>query len=177
MKMKHLKKIYCMMIIFFLTLMLITPVMADDIFEKEVEKETEAVKLVRDVQQGGYGIVSTAELKAWMDSGKDMVIVDAMPYDAYKEKHIPGALQFLFPIPEMKEWDTKETDGKTKDDYAKLLGADKEKTIVVYCGFVKCTRSHNAAVWAKSLGYKNVFRYPGGIYAWQGAKFPTESVK
>ena len=45
-----------------------------------------------------------------------------------------------------------------------------ECLIVVYCGFVKCARSHNAAVFAQDLGYTNVKRYAGGIYAWRGAK-------
>jgi thiosulfate/3-mercaptopyruvate sulfurtransferase len=148
----------------------------DNKFEKEVEKETEAVKLVREVQQGGYDVVTTAELKQWIDSGKDMVIVDTMPYDAsYKKNHVPGAVQFLFPIPEMPQWNTRETDGKSQEDFIKLLGGDKDKPVVIYCGFVKCTRSHNGAAWAVKLGYKNVYRYPGGIFAWKGADYPTEA--
>ncbi|MGE4298895.1 MAG: rhodanese-like domain-containing protein [Desulfovibrionaceae bacterium] len=147
-------------------------------FEDELEKETGAVKLVREVQRGGYGIVTTQELKKWMDEGKSMIIVDTMPYeDSYKKEHIPGAVQFLFPIPDMNEWDTKETAGKSEADYEALLGPDKDKTIVVYCGFVKCTRSHNGAVWAMKLGYKNVFRMSGGIFAWKGAGFASEEVK
>ncbi|MBU4263068.1 MAG: rhodanese-like domain-containing protein [Proteobacteria bacterium] len=147
-------------------------------FEQEVETEAAAIKLVREVQRGGYDVISTEELKKMIDSGKDMLIVDTMPYDSsYKKEHIPGAKQFLFPIPDMPEWDTKETDGKTMEDYAALLGPDKDKTIVVYCGFVKCTRSHNGAEWAKKLGYKNVLRQPGGIFAWKGAGYPAESVK
>lgn len=147
-------------------------------FEKEVEKETGAVKLVREVQRGGYDVVTTEELKKLIDSGKDMLIVDTMPYeDSYKKQHVPGAVQFLFPIPDMKEWDTKETGGKTLEDFKKLLSGDKDKPIVIYCGFVKCTRSHNGAAWAVKLGYKNVYRYPGGIFAWKGADFPVEKVK
>lgn len=145
-------------------------------FEQEVEIETGAIKLVREVQRGGYDVISTEELKKMIDAGKDMIIVDTMPYeDSYKKEHVPGAKQFLFPIPDMAEWDTKETAGKTMEDYAGLLGPDKDKTIVIYCGFVKCTRSHNGAVWAKKLGYKNVLRYPGGIFAWKGAGYPAAS--
>jgi rhodanese-related sulfurtransferase len=144
-------------------------------FEQEVETETVAVKLVREVQRGGYDVVTTAELKQWIDSGKDMVIVDTMPYEAsYKKNHVPGAAQFLFPIPEMIQWNTQETGGKTQEDFIKLLGSDKNKTIVIYCGFVKCTRSHNGAAWAVKLGYKHVYRYPGGIFAWRGADYPME---
>lgn len=149
-----------------------------DKFKEEVNKEQEAVKLAREVQQGGYGIVTTEELKGMIDAGKDMLIIDTMPYaDSYKKNHIPGARQFLFPIPEMPEWNVKETDGKSIDDFKTLLGPDQNRTIVIYCGFVKCTRSHNGAVWARKLGYTNVFRHPGGIFAWKGAGYPVDSVK
>jgi len=147
----------------------------DNKFEQEVKAEQQAVKLVREIQRGGYDVVTTAELKNWLDEGKDILIVDTMPYeDSYKKEHVPGAKQFLFPIPDMTEWDAKETDGKSMQVYEELLGPDKNKLIVVYCGFVKCTRSHNGAVWAKKLGYQNVYRYPGGIFAWKGADLPVE---
>lgn len=146
----------------------------DNKFAKEVEKEALAVKLAREVQRGGYDIVTTKELKGWMDQGKQMLIVDTMPLEAsYKKQHVPGAVQFLFPIKEMKGWDKKETAGKSMDDFRKLLGDDKDRLIVVYCGFTRCGRSHNGASWAKKLGYRNVVRYPGGIYAWKGAGMPV----
>lgn len=149
-----------------------------DKFEKEKEKEAGAVKLLREVQSGGYGVVTTDELKKWIDEKKEMIVVDTMPFeDSFKKQHVPGAVQFLFPIPEMQQWDTKETDGKTKEDFENLLGNNMDKTIVIYCGFVKCTRSHNGAAWAKKLGYKNVFRYPGGIFAWKGADYPVEKAE
>lgn len=144
-------------------------------FEKEVQKEAGAVKLAREVVRGGYKTLTTEELKKWIDSDKEMVIVDTMPYaKSYQKGHIPGAKQFLFPIPEMAAWDSKETDGKSKQDFEALLGPDKDKTVVIYCGFVKCTRSHNGAWWAVQLGYKDVYRHPGGIFAWKGANYPVE---
>lgn len=147
-------------------------------FKAEVEKEAGAVKLTREVISGGYDIITTQELHDLMNSGGDILVVDTMPYEAsYKKGHLPSAVQFLFPIPEMKEWDSKETDGKSEEDYKKLLGSDREKKIVIYCGFVKCTRSHNGAMWAKKLGYKNVFRHPGGIYAWKGADYDVDVIK
>ncbi len=147
-----------------------------DKFEQEVDKEKAGVKLVREVQRGGYDVVTAAELKTWLDEKKSMVIVDTMPYeDSYKKNHIPGAVQFLFPIPEMTKWDTSLTAGKTIEDFQALLGPDKDKVIVIYCGFVKCTRSHNGAAWARKLGYKNVYRFSGGIFAWKGAKYPVDS--
>ncbi|MBW1896200.1 MAG: hypothetical protein JRI47_04010, partial [Deltaproteobacteria bacterium] len=146
--------------------------------KKELETEKISVNLVREVDRGDYEIVTTEELKGWMDQNKDMVIVDTMPYEAsYKKNHIPGAVQFLFPIPEMTEWDAKETDGKTQEQFIELLGPDKNKAVVIYCGFVKCTRSHNGAMWAKKLGYKNVYRYAGGIKGWLEADYRVGKVK
>jgi rhodanese-related sulfurtransferase len=117
-------------------------------------------------------------LKAWIDAGKEMLVIDTMPYEAsYQKNHVPGAKQFLFPIPDMDTWDAKETAGKSQADYAALLGADKDRPIVVYCGFVKCTRSHNGAAWAKKLGYTHVYRYSGGIFAWKGAGYEVAKVK
>jgi rhodanese-related sulfurtransferase len=178
--MRVFKLMLKLMIVIVFVMGLTVPAMAflDNKFEKEVEKEASAVKLVREIQRGGYDVVTTEELKKWIDSGKDMVIVDTMPYeDSYKKIHLPGAVQFLFPIPDMNQWDINKTDGKSQDDFIKLLGSDKDQTIVVYCGFVKCTRSHNGAAWAVKLGYKKVYRYPGGIFAWKGAKYPVEKAE
>jgi len=94
-----------------------------------------------------------------------------------QEEHVPGATQFLFPIPDMKTWDSKATAGKTEQDFVQMLGPDKDKLIVIYCGFVKCTRSHNCAMWSVKNGYTHVYRHPGGIFAWKGAKYPTAEVK
>lgn len=147
-------------------------------FEKEVEKEKGAVKLLREVIRGGYEVITTAELHKLLAEEKNYILIDTMPYeDSYKKNHIPTAKQFLFPIPEMTEWKVKETGSKTQEDFAKLLGTDKEKKVIVYCGFVKCTRSHNGAMWAKKLGYTNVYRYPGGIFAWKGASYDVDQIK
>jgi rhodanese-related sulfurtransferase len=152
--------------------------MAADRFEEEFNWEKTAIGLWSQTGSGGYRLVGTEALKRWIDAKKEMLIVDTMPYEeSYRKEHIPGARQFLFPIPEMKSWDPKETAGKSEQEFLQMLGADKNRLIVFYCGFVKCTRSHNAAAWAVRNGYTNVFRYPGGIFAWKGAKYPTAEVK
>ena len=52
------------------------PAFAKNKFETEVEKEQVTVKLVREVQRGGYDVVTTEELKTWIDSGKGILIVE-----------------------------------------------------------------------------------------------------
>jgi thiosulfate/3-mercaptopyruvate sulfurtransferase len=136
---------------------------------KELELEKTAVNLAREMAKGGYQLVTTPELKGWIDQKKPMTIIDTMPLaDSYKKNHIPGAVQYEFPIPEVEEMDD-----AARAKFEKFLGPDKDKTLVFYCGFVKCTRSHNGAMWAAKLGYKNVVRYPGGIKAWMETDYPV----
>ena len=137
---------------------------------KEIETEKLAVQFANQVKKGGYSLVTTEELKTWMDKKEPMLIVDTMPLEAsYKKNHIPTAVQIEFPVEEMSQLDQAK-----KAAFERLLGPDKNRRIVFYCGFTKCGRSHNAAMWAVKLGYTNVYRLPGGIKAWMEADYPVE---
>jgi thiosulfate/3-mercaptopyruvate sulfurtransferase len=139
----------------------------------EKVKEVIAVNFAREIAGGGYKAVTVDELKKWVDDKKDMLIVDTMPLEAsYNKQHVPAAVQMEFPIPEMKEMDDKK-----KEEFIKLLGPNKDRLFVFYCGFTECTRSHNGAMWAVNLGYKNVYRFPGGIEGWVQAGYPAEKGK
>ena len=136
----------------------------------ELDNEKLVVNFWKEVGRGGYKVIPTEELKAWIDQKKAMLMVDTMPLaDSYKKNHIPGAVQMEFPIPEMTQ-----IDDNQKAELEKLLGPDKNRLIILYCGFPKCTRSHNAAMWAVKLGYTNIYRHPGGIKAWIEAGYPAE---
>ncbi len=140
---------------------------------KELETEKLAVAFAQDVAKGGYGLVGTEELKSWLDQKKPMLIIDTMPFEAsYKKNHLPGSVNFELPIPEMATMDAAQ-----QAAFVKLLGPDKNRLLVFYCGFTKCTRSHNGALWAKKLGYTNVVRHPGGIKAWLEADYPVEKAE
>ena len=167
----HLRKLVVYLLTLVFVLGLAASAMAFGV--KELENEKIAVNFAREVERGGYKIVSTSELKGWIDAKKDMLLIDTMPYEAsYKKEHILGAKQMEFPIPEMTS-----IDDKTKAELEKLLGADKNRLIVFYCGFTTCTRSHNGAMWAVKSGYKNVYRHPGGIKGWKEADYPIGKVK
>ncbi len=142
-------------------------------FEQEVQTEEAAVKLANETLAGGYQLVATAELKKMLDNGEDFLLVDAMPAeDSYNKGHIKQAVNFAFPKEVMKGWDDDVMAGQEQDAFAEMLGEDRNRKLVFYCGFVKCARSHNAAICAKELGYTNIYRYPGGIHAWRGAGNP-----
>ncbi len=141
--------------------------------EANVQTEFLAMKASGEAQRGGYKLISLQDLKKRLDAKEKMLIIDTMPYaDSYKKEHVPTAVQFEFPIAEMS---TLSPDLEKK--YLDLLGPDQERMIVVYCGFVKCGRSHNGAMWAVKLGYRNVYRCLGGIYGWKEAGYPVEAAK
>ncbi len=60
--------------------------------------------------------------------------------------------------------------GKTR----KVKVANKAAKVVVYCGFVRCQRSHQAAIALRQAGFTNVYRYAGGISAWVDAGYDVE---
>lgn len=73
-----------------------------------------------------------------------------------------------------KKWTTKKPAKKYIGKTKKVKVVNKDAKIVVYCGFVKCQRSHQAAMYLTKQGYTNVYRYAGGISAWVDANYPIE---
>ena len=128
-----------------------------------------AINFDGEMMKGTYKAVTANQRKKWIDEKKDPLIVDTMPMESSsKKQHIPAAVRFEFPVPEMNEMDEKK-----KAEFLKLSGQDKERTPVFNCGFVECTGSHNAAMWEVNLGCKNAYRFPGGIMGRSQADLPT----
>ena len=111
--------------------------------------------------------MTTEELKKWFDEKKPMTIISALPAeeDAAFGK-LPGAVSGMIPKTE------KELTPADKERIIKAAGADKAKTVVVYCGFVACRRSHIGATILAESGYTDVCRYPAGITGWGEMGFP-----
>lgn len=140
---------------------------APDGSEVAVEKGT--MKFIKEYEAGGYKLLTTEELNNWVSEKKDMIIIDTMPADFYGKGHIPGAVNAELPATGIAD----ATD-EQKTAYIELLGDDKNKPVVVYCGFVSCARSDVGAVIAMEQGFTDVYRVPGGIAAWQQAKYEIE---
>lgn len=141
-------------------------------FQQELKTEEAAIKLTNETIQGNYPLIATAKLKALLESGEAILLVDTMPTaSSYNKGHISGAVNFVFPKVVIDEWNEASMGEQTIEKYEAFLGEDKDRKIVFYCGYVKCPRSHNGAVFARELGYTNVYRYPGGIDAWRGAGY------
>jgi len=132
----------------------------------EIPIERAAVKFSADVRDGGYRIVTTEELKKWLDDGKEMTILSSLTMNEDRLLGIlPGAVSAATPKSE------KELAPEDKERVLHAAGNNKERTLVVYGGFVACRRSHNAAKTLVENGYKNVYRYPAGIAGWGEAGY------
>lgn len=133
----------------------------------EVPIEKAAVKFSSDIKDGGYKLVGTDELKKWLDEGKKLTIISTLPADEDKAFGIlPAAVNGAMPKSE------KELTPADKDNLLKVAGTDKDKTFVLYCGFVACRRSHIGAKTLVDNGFKNVYRYPAGITGWSESGYP-----
>jgi thiosulfate/3-mercaptopyruvate sulfurtransferase len=134
----------------------------------EIPIEKATIKFSSDIKAGGYKVVDTDQLKKWLDEGKSITIISALP--AAEDKGfgtLPKAVSGALPKTE------KELTPADSDNLLKVAGADKDKTIVIYCGFVACRRSHIGAKILVDNGFQNVYRYPGGITAWKEAGNPV----
>ncbi len=99
-----------------------------------------------------YPSVSAEWVKAQVDKGADMVLVDSRPQKAkYDKGHIPSAIS----IPDTYF-----------DDQKHQLPSDKSKLVVFYCGGLQCKLSHKSAAKAIDMGYTNVKVFSEGYPAW-----------
>lgn len=129
--------------------------------------EKAAVRFAADTRAERYKVVTTAELKQWLDQNKPMTIISALPAEENAAfGKLPGAVNGAIPKTEA------EVTPADKDRIIAAAGPDKARTIVVYCGFVACRRSHIGASILAEAGYTNVYRYPAGITGWGEMKYP-----
>lgn len=81
-----------------------------------------------EAKQDGYQMMSSPELKTLYDSGKKFRILDVRPEYEYRNGHLPLAENLEFDL-----GDKLELNKDKQTAFLKLLGADKEELIVIYC--------------------------------------------
>jgi rhodanese-related sulfurtransferase len=112
---------------------------------------------------GNYPAVSVEWVKAQLDKGADIVVIDARPKKKkYDKGHIPGAIS----IPDSQF-----------AKYTDQLPSDKSKTLVFYCGGFKCPLSHKSAKKALEMGYTKVKVFDAGYPAWVAYAGKDNTVK
>ena len=97
--------------------------------------------------------ITVEELKARMDAGEKINLIDCREPDEYAEFNIGGRLVPL---------------GKITSMQADELDDLKEEEVIVHCRSGK--RSVTACLFLEAVGFKNTVNVVGGILDWQ-AKF------
>ena len=104
--------------------------------------------------------ITREEVRAKIENGAEIALVEALPGKYYLEQHLPGALN----LPHDRV-----------DELAPALLPDKSAEIIVYCASAPCKNSTIAAERLAELGYANVRDYHEGKADWVAAGLLTES--
>lgn len=99
-----------------------------------------------------YKEISIDDLKAKIKAG-EVIVLDVNGTKYFKKAHIPGAIDFR----------------ANEEKIAEVLGEDKEKLVVAYCGGPSCEAYLAGAEAASAAGFKNVVHLKAGISGWIGA--------
>ena len=106
--------------------------------------------------KGGIRQVSLEDLRARMDAGEELILVDVREADEWRQGHIPGALHVPRGFLEMQ---------------AQSRLPDRRKKVVTYCA--GGIRSAFAARALQELGYEDVESANPGFNDWKDRGFPT----
>jgi rhodanese-related sulfurtransferase len=100
-------------------------------------------------------LICREELKAKLDRADKFKLVNALGEWAFEAKRIPGSINI-----------------SNIRDAKNML--DLEDEVVIHCSNPSCIASIIGYQKLKSMGYKNVRRYAGGISDWEEAGYPLE---
>lgn len=130
-----------------------------------------AICSVVGANNGPQFVILPAEKTALLKAVKDKVGTKKVRYywNSKKKKWVTKK-----PAKKYYKKCTKKKDKHYKKKTFKATEVNKDVMIVVYCGFTKCQRSHQGAMFLTQQGFKNVYRYAGGISAWVDANYPIE---
>lgn len=142
----------------------------------------DTISLITRASVSGYELILPSQLEAERDS---FVIISTLPRGIYNLGFIPQAKHFEFALsPNLNEngseWNW-EADALSREmeDFIHLLGGDKDAKIVFYDSgehiFAPMGSAHVGLMWARHLGYKNLYRLVGGFEAWKGLKLPIST--
>ena len=100
------------------------------------------------------------DLKVALETGENVIVIDARSPDAYKKEHIPGAINI--PHRTMSEDTTKHI----KQDFL----------VVTYCDGIGCNASTKGALNMTKLGFR-VKELMGGLDWWKRDGHKTEGAE
>lgn len=110
-------------------------------------------------------MITLEKLLGMKVNNEPFTLVETLGEDAYREKHIPGAVN----IPTPHDM----TAGQMAEE-AEQQNVDADNPVVVYCASYTCGASTRAARLLVEAGFTNVMDYKGGKALWQSAGFEFE---
>ena len=96
--------------------------------------------------------ISCEELKRKFDLDDKFILVNALDETRFRAMHIPGSINIC-----------------KEEDIQKCLTHDD--VIIIYCTDEACNRSILLYQRLEAYGYKNIFRFAGGLREWESAGF------
>ena len=105
-----------------------------------------------------FPLVSVADVKALLDRGADVLVIDARDPVSYARGHLPGALSVPF--------------GNWLEEGKPLPSRDRD--LIVYCNNLDCPISRLWSEQAAQRGYTRVRHMKAGLAGWQEAGLPVE---
>lgn len=103
--------------------------------------------------------ITREELKAKLDRGEDVTLVEALAPEQYEKYHLPGAVNL--------------PPGQVREKAPEVL-PDRSAEIVVYCANEDCQASPEATKILRDMGYRNAVDYAAGKEDWKEAGLPVE---
>ena len=99
--------------------------------------------------------ISANELKARIDAGEKIKLVNAMEENKFRAKHIPGSLN-IYDRPGIQ------------------ASLSKSDDIIVYCTDKACNKSILLYYLLDAMGYKNICRFAGGLVEWENCGYKLD---
>lgn len=113
---------------------------------------------------GMFQTLTPGEMRQWMDSEREFVLIDSLPGEHFDKRHLPGARNAcIYEVSFLQQ-------------VADLV-PDRGKTIVI-CGADHLTRdAETAAAKLLQAGFVSVYVLKGGIEGWALAGYPLEGTE
>jgi len=115
------------LLIFLMALILVTGILPNAA-TGSLEEPSWLVQARDEAEQNGYKLITSPELKALYDSGKDLATIDVRPGYEYRDGHLPHAKNLEFDL-----GDKLELKPEKQAALIALLGPDKQRMVVFYC--------------------------------------------
>ncbi len=107
----------------------------------------------------GVMTVSAEEAIDLIFTNHDLIVIDARKKTEYRKGHIEGALNIL--------------NTRLKREDLESISPDKSRAILFYCNGVRCLRSADSIIKAKSWGYNRLIWFRGGWKEWTEKRLPV----